>query len=55
MARHWEWFPTFDNWAIKYSIWLQEKWWVIKPVLEEEWNILTNISWMIVERVDKIF
>ncbi len=55
MAIHGEQVPTFSSWAIKYSIWLIKENWVIKPILDEEKHVLTNIQWMIVEKVENIF
>ncbi len=54
MARHWEQFPTFKNWELKYSILLKENNWNIKTKIDDEWNIETNIKWFIVKKVEEI-
>jgi hypothetical protein len=55
MASNWELVPKFESWAIKYSIWLKKEWWIIKPILDKDWNVETNIHWMIIEKIENIF
>ena len=52
--------PTFGQWeqpewAIQYSIWLKKEWWKITTVRDQNWNVTTNIHWMVTKKANEIF
>lgn len=54
MANHSTNYPTFENWEYKYSILIKEDNGKIKTLIDDEWNIETNIKWFIVKKVEEI-
>lgn len=55
MAINWEHFPLDNNWNIQYTIWLKKDSDSFEIIVDENWNILTNVRWFIIDKVESIF